>query len=294
MVLINYGNEYNLPAVPIISQLNHVITWIPELQLYADTTAGVAPFGVLPFAEYGKPVVHVVNSGNALRHTPVLAPDMASVIVNTSAHIDSRGNIAGQSTTSAEGPFAIMLRQLGLFFQSGGTSRTAAAFLANTNTPGTADFNVPPPAELVPRYAIGSNFSIGPFPDIMLGQRFAMPSKFAMLGGSGDTLLGPLGNINVKDGDPTPCFSGHAVEDITLDPPDGRHFLSPPPDASIKTANLSFVARWSLTGQTIAVHREVMARFETALCSGATRADAAKALSAIRDNYRLGVALAPP
>ena len=213
-----------------------------EFRLYADTTAGVAPFGVLPFAEYGKPVVHVVEAGNALQRTPVLGPGTASMTSTTSAHMDDQGSIVGQSTTSADGPFAITLRQIGLAFQARGNSRVAAAFLSSTNTPGTADFNVPLPTELTSHYAIGSNFSIGPFPDIKSGQRFAMPSKFELLGAIGDTLIGPLGNITVTDDDPTPCYSGHAVEDITLDPPAGRHFLNPPADAypsRLQTCHLS-------------------------------------------------------
>jgi len=48
-VLINLGNAYTLPGVPTILPMNHAITWLPEFKTYADTTAGTAPFGILPF-----------------------------------------------------------------------------------------------------------------------------------------------------------------------------------------------------------------------------------------------------
>ena len=35
---------------------DHVIVWLPEFATYDDPTAHAAPFGVLPYAEYGKPV----------------------------------------------------------------------------------------------------------------------------------------------------------------------------------------------------------------------------------------------
>ncbi len=46
-VLINLGNGYTLSSVPAVGQLNHVIAWLPEFDIYADTTAGIVPFGFL-------------------------------------------------------------------------------------------------------------------------------------------------------------------------------------------------------------------------------------------------------
>jgi transglutaminase-like putative cysteine protease len=44
-VLINLGNGYSLSSVPTLGQLNHMIAWLPEFGIYADTTAGIVPFG---------------------------------------------------------------------------------------------------------------------------------------------------------------------------------------------------------------------------------------------------------
>ena len=63
-VLVNLDNAYTLSGPPTLAQLNHAISYLPEFDLYADTTFGVAPFGTLPFQEYGKPAV--------------LVPDMAA------------------------------------------------------------------------------------------------------------------------------------------------------------------------------------------------------------------------
>ena len=292
MVLINLGNSYTLPDVPILGELNHAITWIPELQTYADTTAAVAPFGVLPFAEYGKPVVHVVAGGGALRHTPVLRPDLASSTIETTAHIDNDGNIIGSTKTAGTGPFSIALRQIALAIQARGPQQTATAFLRQTGIPGSGNFETGAPLDVAHDFSVTSTFTMGPYREIAAGRRVGMPDNFDLLGSPGDILIGPLANTAVKDTDPTPCYSGHASQDISLEAPAGRHFLNPPPDTSIKNRNLSYVARWSLTDHTVTLHREVTANFDAPLCSGQTRAEMAKAILAIRDSLQAGVGLA--
>lgn len=72
LVLINAVNRYKLAGVPTISDFNHMIAWLPGLDLYADTTMPWIPFGQLPPGDAGKPVLHVVESGTARHTTPVM------------------------------------------------------------------------------------------------------------------------------------------------------------------------------------------------------------------------------
>jgi transglutaminase-like putative cysteine protease len=69
--LISSGTIYTLPDVPGYGVLNHVITWLPELQLYADSTAPNVEFGYLPSTDMNRPVV-LVNEG-VLSRTPSTA-----------------------------------------------------------------------------------------------------------------------------------------------------------------------------------------------------------------------------
>lgn len=69
--LISSGTIYTLPEVPGYGVLNHVITWLPELQLYADSTAPNVEFGYLPSTDMNRPVV-LVNEG-VLSRTPSTA-----------------------------------------------------------------------------------------------------------------------------------------------------------------------------------------------------------------------------
>lgn len=291
-VLINYGNSYTLPDTAVLTELNHAITWLPEFGLYADTTAQVAPFGVLPFEEYGKPVVHVASAGTALRRTPILPSGLASLTTKTVEHLDSKGNISGDTTTTASGPFAIVLRQTGLAIQGMGPERAAAQQLASMRVQGSGNFDVGSPSELSSDYTLKSQFVLTSNADIMAGRRFEVPSGLFPLGVPGDGLMGPLFNTKVTDLDATPCYSGHVVEDRLLDLPAGMHFAALPPDTGIKTSHLSFTTHWSVSGNTVTQHRDFTTTIDMALCTGDIRKETAKGLAQIRDSFSAGVAIA--
>ena len=72
--LIGLGSVYTLPSVPGYggSAINHVITYIPGLGLYADSTALSIEFGNLPLADMDRPTL-LVNSGT-LSRTPATEP----------------------------------------------------------------------------------------------------------------------------------------------------------------------------------------------------------------------------
>ncbi|WP_229013652.1 DUF3857 domain-containing transglutaminase family protein [Paraburkholderia gardini] len=69
--LINSGTIYSLPTVPGYGVINHVISWLPDLQLYADSTATNVEFGFLPSTDMNRPAL-LVNEG-VLARTPSTA-----------------------------------------------------------------------------------------------------------------------------------------------------------------------------------------------------------------------------
>jgi lipoprotein NlpI/transglutaminase-like putative cysteine protease len=280
VVLINAKNSYELPDVAALANLDHAITWLPEFNLYADTTAGVAAFGTIPFEEYGKPVVRITTQG------PALAP--------TTAAIDDKGAIAGKSTVTAAGPYATELRQAALAIQATGADRAASALLQARGLTGTGSLSIPPPYPIADSYSLSGDFAVTSDPRLLDGRPFEVPGPYNVLGVPGSQLVGPLGNKKIADSDPTPCFSGHEVEDATIDAPPGRQFNTPPSDVTIDTAHIRYVAQWASTGPRLTLHREFTSTLDTALCTGALRKEAADALLKIRDSYEYNLALIPP
>ncbi|ALK95423.2 DUF3857 domain-containing transglutaminase family protein [Massilia sp. WG5] len=71
--LVNSGNAYRLPETPTLGVLNHMITWVPGLDLYLDPTAETVGAGYLSANLLGKPVLLLKTGGFAM--TPILQPE---------------------------------------------------------------------------------------------------------------------------------------------------------------------------------------------------------------------------
>ncbi len=69
--LVNSGTVYTLPAVPGFGVINHVITWLPGLQMFADSTANNVEFGFLPSTDMNRETV--LASDGSLMRTPATA-----------------------------------------------------------------------------------------------------------------------------------------------------------------------------------------------------------------------------
>jgi len=289
IVLINGDNAYTLANVGLIAPLNHAMNFLPDFDLYADTTAGVAPFGTLPLSEYGKPVVHALTTGRAVRTTPVLPTGGYDTTFKTVSRLDGDGKFTGTTVITAHGAPSIALRGAALQIQSMGSENAVKAVLKALNQQGTGAFDPASSDIASPDYTLSGHFQIDPDPAVLGGARFAPPLGLRLPERPGVGLMGPTNLPATQDSEATPCFSGHQLEELTLDLPPGRHVPVVPPDTEIKTSNLHYTAHWQAAGQTVTVRREFTSTIDEPLCSGRVRTATAAALRRIRDDYRTSV-----
>ncbi|MBB6254619.1 DUF3857 domain-containing transglutaminase family protein [Nitrospirillum iridis] len=293
LVLINANNGYSLPSAPTFAQFNHMISWLPDFNLYADTTARVAPFGILPFEEYGKPVLHAVSTGNAVRQVPVLPAGFSAKAVGT-AKMDAKGAITGTMVSAGDGPFGFSLRVLAAAMQTQGMEQWASALLGAWGMSGTGNFAPDgSPMDLAPSYRITATYAADPKPEILTGAGFVMPSALRMSTPPGDVLSGSFDMPRLKDTEPTPCYTGHTEETLSLELPAGYTLAKLPADVTIAEDHLQYVSRWSQKGQVVTVYRGFDAHVDQALCTGDVRKSAAKALLAIAADRRGTISVVP-
>jgi hypothetical protein len=57
--------------------------------------------------------------------------------------------------------------------------------------------------------------------------------------------------------EPTPCFSGRQVDELSLTLPPGRNISSLPGGKTVDNAYLHYQSEWKREGQTVEVHREI-------------------------------------
>ena len=291
LVMLNLGDSYTLSFPPTLAQLNHAITWLPEFGMYVDSTALLAPFGTLPFSEYGKPVVHAVASGPVLRRIPALPPGVAAMDLRTEATLHDDGGIDGTTVTHASGPFAIQLRRDAAWVQATGDG-AAASQLQALGDEGSGRFAFDPPERLDPNYAVSGNFSLDARPELLDGDSFAPPAGLRLLARPGDVLLAPAGMRGLADAAPVPCYSGRQTEEVSLTLPPDRHLARMPPDVQIDAAGLHYRGTWTLLGATL-THRAVLdVRTRDVLCRADARRAMAAALVRIRRDLHTHIALA--
>ncbi|MGQ5525424.1 DUF3857 domain-containing transglutaminase family protein [Chitinimonas sp. PSY-7] len=97
--LINSGDRYTLPEVPLTSAFNHAITYVPSLEMYTDTTTPQIGAGYLPPSLLGKPVL--LTKTGKLSQTPVT--QLGEAVTQFSYVIQADGVVSLDATQTLYG-----------------------------------------------------------------------------------------------------------------------------------------------------------------------------------------------
>jgi len=290
-VLADIGNRYRAPEAATPALFNHVLSYLPEFDLYADSTVGMAPFGTLPITEYGKPVAIATEPGAPLATLPLIASEENEEKLQTTAQLMADGTVSGQSTTVASGPFGVKLRQLAASVEMGGPERWAESYFKSLGWPGKASFQFDPPRDhLTPSYAFSASFELEARPEFLDGKAFELPAGIRMLVRPGEFLLG---SWTLPKTAPTPCFSGRQIEELSLTLPPGRDIELLPRGKIVENPYLRYQSDWSRDGQVVTVRREMTVKLPVAVCHDEIREQLAKVIAEIRGDYRAEIALKP-
>ena len=142
-VLVNNSDSYWLPKVAVTpGQFNHMISYLPDFKLYVDSTAGLAPFGVLPAQELGKKVL-VIDDGSGqprIDTLPLADTQRDRVKVVTKVEVTADGTIKGDSSIVNTGIYELIARQQFSRVAKGTEERIAAQALSLLGRPGTGTF----------------------------------------------------------------------------------------------------------------------------------------------------------
>ncbi len=108
-VLIRAAEKtYKLPPVPSPYVFDHLISYIPDFQLFLDSTAQYAQFGVLPASDAGKEVV-IVSSGKTAR-TPAVTAANSSMSATSAVTVNADGSADTETKFLATGAMAVEMR----------------------------------------------------------------------------------------------------------------------------------------------------------------------------------------
>ena len=291
-VLLNDTNDSTIADPPNLRPMNHLILYLPGFKTYIDSTKGVAPFGILPFTELGKPAIHLNgSSGLARRDIPLPASGDTLADMKTDMTMEANGDVTGTTTTMARGAFGLRLR--GAARAMGENNPGAAATLLRQHgTSGTGTFSFSPPTTSPPTgapptgagddYTVTGTFRLDNHAQLLRGGFFMLWTGLRLLPRPGDTLAGPMFLPDIRRTEPTFCYPGVQTEELSMTLPEGRALGGLPPDIKIDNDVARYRSHWATNGRQVTVTREFQSLAPKLVCDGRVRDEMADTLAKVR------------
>lgn len=248
--LINSGGLFLLPRTPAVSMVNHVITYLPEWDLYVDATAKGIPFGMLPQGDMGKPVFRVDGYREGTM-TPSMVPGSARQTVKTRLKVAADGSISGESDVELQGMYAVGMRAAMRGTTADQASQSVKRYFQQMGANGTGSMRMDDPEALEDRYRYQVTFSVDqalPVPGAMaLSPIFSTAAPVMRFASQA--------NLQVDETRQSVCSSGSSQEIYEIEFASPLQLAAVPPDVDMKGSAFNYRASYKREGSTLRVTR---------------------------------------
>lgn len=265
--LVNAGTAYRLSKVPVVTMVNHVINYIPSLDLFLDSTSSSTPFGILPFSDADKPVLLVEGFREGLR-TPSDPIGLNEQVMKTTATIRDDGSVKGEVRVSLKGRYAANVRAGMKFMNKETEAELVRNMFKQSGYIASGSFDKDDPAGLIETYRYGAKFEV---------------AGLVKYPGVGAFALNPLifneapiwryvGGALQHD-DETPegaCSNGRSIEEYVITLPKKMKVLGLPENTKLANSFLSYEASYVRKGNVLTVRRVFDDRTRGNLCTRQT------------------------
>ncbi len=259
--LINLGAAYRLPRLPISTPFNHVITYVPRLDLYLDSTAQFAPMGTLPNEDMAKPVL--LTATGRFGHTPGNSPVRDYSLTETRMVLQNTGAVVGSNRARMGGRFEVASRMNQFNNQDQDQSQLVSRLLARFQESGSGEVGKLAPMDLDTPWEVSSTFVLDPQVNI------PGPSAMTLPFGLAPGYLKAMANYAppVARRFPAYCSSVRHTEATTLLFPAHLKIERIPQGAHAKNGAFEYESRYTRKGQELKVLRIYTAHRSDPLCS---------------------------
>lgn len=262
-VMLNTGESFKLPEPPSTKALDHVITYIPSLDLYADTNSEYVPFGTLPPQDCGKPVIHTGNY-NGLRQTPPVNYDALTSSMKMVIHIKDDGSADGETNIEEKGIMAIAARAAMSRLQPNMEDLLIRRVLQSSGFTGTGTLIKSDSQELSDSYAYGFKYH--------LNNAVNLPGPGACAIGPAIPSMHPVAeavsglNLPERTLD-FGCFGDVSSEEYTIQFPANVTITALPKDVHLTGSVEKYDATYRRDGNTVTVVRRFEDRTKGPVCT---------------------------
>lgn len=264
-------NQFQLPAAPSPFLFDHLITYVPELKLYLDSTARFAPFGVLPSSDAGKGVVIVATGKTAV--TPAIGMGTSSITSTSTVTVNADGSADSETSVTATGAAAVDLRGMMAAIPP---DRDTDFFRMALGPGGDGKFTRGDPEAPGDSYTMSAKYHTGhlaniPGPGALPASLTYKPYSFTMLVGQ------TLPQTRQTD---YACSSGTFRDDVTTTLPAGVTVASLPASRSFTTDGATLQTNYEQTAPNVVKEHVLMKLDRTGpVCRAADYAKIRPALS---------------
>jgi transglutaminase-like putative cysteine protease len=249
--LINSSAAYLLPQLPTPGIFDHVITYVPSLNLFLDSTSRFAPVGTLPNGDLDKQVV--IAATGALGRTPMTHPSKDRTESRIQMKLTRNGSIEGKSQAKMFGVFEVASRGSQFNYQNKDQANVVNGLLSRFQETGWGEIEKTDPTNFDKPWQVNSVFELDPVVNV------PGPSALAIPVGLAPGRLKYLADIVLpKDRKfPTYCVSTQHEEWIELSFPKNMKITRVPKGVSFATGPLKYQSTYELKGQVLNIKRSM-------------------------------------
>lgn len=247
--LINISDSYQLPKLAG-THFDHVITYVPSLNVYLDSTAQFVEFGTLPPSEQGKPTLLTQNGET--RTTPYSSSKRDYTLTHTKLRLMPDGKVVGTTKYQPHGSYTYSSRSAQFSYEDRDSQSVVDGLLAKFQESGTGELKHPDPTDLSTRWMVESKFELDPVINLPGRSAFAVPTGLA----PGYIKLIAKERPFLNRRYPYVCGSDRHIENIELTLPNNVRVSQVPGGITADISAIHYKSTYKLSGNTLKVTRE--------------------------------------
>lgn len=262
--LINLGDNYSLPKLAVMSPHNHVINYIPSLDIYLDSTAQFSPYGTLPFLDMDKPVI--LTALNKIGHTPIPKADENVITTNVHIRIKEDGSMVGDSRGYMTGYWNDSFRASASDSKDMDDIDRVRSRLVPYGETGIGKIVETNPSDLSKPFVENSMFTLDPKSNFPGPGAINIPVGVTIASIASMAKTKPSEKLNF----PSICYSKTMIENYTLKFPSNSKIKRIPSNVDYKKSPFKYQASYQLKGDEVMVRRLFQSNHKSSLCDANT------------------------
>ena len=257
--LVNSGNAYRLPRAPTLGIFNHIISYVPALDLFLDSTAETIAAGYLPAAVMGKPAL-LVKSG-VLARTPASQPERSRTV--SRFQVDRGGSGTFRVTKTTGGASAEVYRQAVRDSRPAEREQFVERMLAGLGQRGGGVFDAGQLDDTGDNYRMGFSGKSEHFAN--LPGATGLATSITIWGGLADA-IGSLGQEKERK-QAFVCPAIDAEDELAYALQKGVRVVALPKALTLKNANFAYRASYTRKNNTVTIKRTLRFTHDGAVCT---------------------------